>query len=70
MKIIDKREHNEEVLFSNLGLGDYFEVNGDLCLKLNTSGMPDNVLEIKTNTCFSLQRDYLVIPLNTTLIIE
>ncbi len=70
MKIIDKREHRGEVLFSELEIGDYFEVNGNLCLKLDLSGMPLNVLDVRTNNCFPLQKDYLVIPLNTTLIIE
>lgn len=70
MKIIDKREYKGEVLFSDLEIGDYFEVNGNLCLKLGLSGMPLNVLEIKTTTYADLQKDYLVVPLNTTLIIE
>lgn len=68
MKIIDKREHRGEVLFSDLEIGDYFEVNGNLCLKIDLSF--SLVLDVRTNKCFSLQKDYLVTPLNTTLTIE
>lgn len=70
MKIIDKREHRGGVLFSYLEIGDYFEVNGNLCLKLGLSHIPLNALEIKTTTYATYTKDYLVTPLNTTLIIE
>lgn len=45
MKIIDKREHREEVSFSKLDIGEYFEVNGNLCLKVGIPGVPRNVLK-------------------------
>lgn len=70
MKIIDKREHREEVSFSELDIGEYFEVNGNLCLKVGISGVPRNVFEIRTATYDSYTKAYLVTPLNTTLIIE
>lgn len=71
MDILDKREREPRVEFSDLRVGDVFErVGGMLFMKVAASSQ-GNAIELKKGVCHSeIEESELVIPLDAKLVLN
>lgn len=71
MDILDKREREPRVEFSDLRVGDVFETVGGMLFMKVAASSQGNAIELKRGVCHSeIGESELVIPLDAKLVIN
>lgn len=71
MEILDKREREPRVEFSDLRVGDVFETVGGMLFMKVAASSQGNAIELKRGVCHSeIEESELVIPLDAKLVLN